>query len=1187
MLKVYFIGYGGHAHYAEALRPIINELEMTLTTIHEWENADVKWNLSTWREELNKADIVICPTDPGKFGAKSANKLTQALSMGKPVICSSLDAYKKLQEDHGECCLFADTPEEWKEQLKKLRDDPQLRSSLSQKGLIASKDYHIDRIGEKWVKVILNLDKVDIVIPTYKNLRGLQHCIDSIRKCTDIKYRIIVVNNGNSEELHKYLEQQGDLTYIRKAPLNFAQAVNEGIRAGSSKYVMILNDDVIVSKGWLKTLVDTCNGSVGAVGPLSNCDMGWLHQYKVNVQGVDLLPGLNTFEQIEPIIPDIYEFKSPFNETPDREWVAFYCTLIPREVLNKTGLLNEEFTNSGEDVDLCYRIKKQGFKIVQNFNSFVFHFGAVSRKMLEQENPGSYHEADKKTNNHLHYLWNRKSVMIYSGPAWEAWNFNSMETTGIGGSEVWQTWLSRKLSELGYRVTVFADTRQGELRDGDVLWLPYTDYNRWSEQHWTDYAILSRTTDPLRIPLRAGKVYIQIHDVWMLSDRNQLFADKVTKYCALSDWHLNFASDYHSIPKEKMAIMANGIDFNRFDSVQVERNPYRLHWSSSWDRGLDNVLYLWPYIKQAVPEAELHCFYGTFNWRQSCLMKNDQEGLKKIAELEETVKQPGVFTYDRVSQKVLAEEIKKASLWFYPSWFSETFCCLPGTNVNTLIGYKDIETIEKGDFVYTHKGCYKEVTKVMSREVNGVVYEFRVRYLKDKLSVTGEHPLLIAKKDEIKCLRSPNACNKIGEKCKEGHCYYNKHGKKYYTSHSCRKLDEAIIPKWLDAHDVKSGDYSVYPINKNACFPGKFSDYLKSDKLFGNVVISGKARRGRPNEIDDFVIDQDFMEFCGWYVSEGCSTQSAVLFALNQKEEKEAIFIESQIRRLGLVVRREHIKDTKSMNVVTFSVILGRFLKDNFGDGAKNKYVPEWVKNLDKSFLKFFLKGVLKGDASVKRGCIVIESAGEKLVMDLFECLLKFGCISSLYNALKPKIYKEKGKIKRDPIVNLPAFRLACSMSQNISLFNFMGFNAIKSQKNSIHGFFDGDYVYLPVKVSKKIYIGKVYNLEVKDDNSYVANGVVVHNCITGVEAQYSGVPVICNKYAGVITTFGDSAVMLGNGDAWWPYTKEGREAFLSETVSMLKDRSKWQEWSDKGRENAKRYSWENCALRWKKLFDE
>lgn len=79
--------------------------------------------------------------------------------------------------------------------------------------------------------------------------------------------------------------------------------------------------------------------------------------------------------------------------------------------------------------------------------------------------------------------------------------------------------------------------------------------------------------------------------------------------------------------------------------------------------------------------------------------------------------------------------------------------------------------------------------------------------------------------------------------------------------------------------------------------------------------------------------------------------------------------------------------------------------------------------------------------------------------------------------------------------------------------------------------------------------------------------------------------PVIANKYAGLITSLGDSAILLGNGDAWWPYSKEGREAFLDETLSILEDKNKWTNWSERGFQNTKKYSWKNVALMWQKLF--
>lgn len=671
-LDVRFFGYGGHAHLAEALRPVLEKLEMNLVTIHEWSNADVQWNLQTWVDELRKADIIILPADVKSFPAKSNNKLTQAMSLGKPVICSSLPAYIEIEKRYPECCLFADNPEEWEEQLLRLRNSPDYRIEISKRALEASQEFHIDRIGVKWIDLIKGLKVItDIVIPSYNNPRGLKLCIESIRQCTPEPHRVIVVNNGDNQEIHDYLSGQSDVTYIKKGRLNFAQAVNAGIKAGAGQYVMILNDDVIVSKGWLSTLIGSCKENVGIVGPLSNCDYGWLHTNPLTISGVELKPGLNTYEEIEPIVEDIYNFRSPYFDVPARDWVAFYCTLIRRDVLTKTGLLNEEYTNSGEDVDLCRRIVKMGYQIIQNYQSFVFHFGAVSRKALEKEDPGSYQEADKKTQNLLAKKWGRKSVMIYSGPSWEKWDFRNLEK-GIGGSEIWQIWVARELSNLGYRVISFADCNE-RISDGDIEWIPYTEYPVWIDQNWVDFTILSRTVDPLDLPLRSGKVFIQIHDVFMLSQKEKTHMDRVTKYCALSQWHIDFVSDYHKIPKDKIALTANGIDFKRFDNIKVKRNPYRFHWSSSLDRGLDNVLYLWPFIKKEIPEAELHVYYGILNWKEACKLRNDQDGLKKIEEIEANMKQPGIFNHGRKGQKELAEEICKASILLYPGWFSETF----------------------------------------------------------------------------------------------------------------------------------------------------------------------------------------------------------------------------------------------------------------------------------------------------------------------------------------------------------------------------------------------------------------------------------------------------------------------------------------------------------------------------------
>ena len=163
---------------------------------------------------------------------------------------------------------------------------------------------------------------------------------------------------------------------------------------------------------------------------------------------------------------------------------------------------------------------------------------------------------------------------------------------------------------------MMCDCPEPGTKDGNIEYWHYSQYADYVDQYWIDYFISSRTTDTLKFPVRAGKIYVMIHDIFLLSDRYTLYPEKVTKYCVLSKWHWDFVKSYHGITDDKLALTANGIDFDRFDNIEVERNPYRLHWTSSWDRGLDTLLYLFDFIKAKIPKLELHIYYGFENWEK-------------------------------------------------------------------------------------------------------------------------------------------------------------------------------------------------------------------------------------------------------------------------------------------------------------------------------------------------------------------------------------------------------------------------------------------------------------------------------------------------------------------------------------------------------------------------------------------
>jgi glycosyltransferase involved in cell wall biosynthesis len=138
---------------------------------------------------------------------------------------------------------------------------------------------------------------------------------------------------------------------------------------------------------------------------------------------------------------------------------------------------------------------------------------------------------------------------------------------------------------------------------------------------------------------------------------------------------------------DKCFVVGNGLDASRFDGAEV-RGEHRFVYASSPDRGLEQALNYWPKIKEALPDAEFHIYYGWQNYER---MNAPREYQRHIMELAQ---QPGVVWRGRVGQQQLAKELMQSSVLFYPGphTFNETFCiaaleaqaagCVPVTRDN-------------------------------------------------------------------------------------------------------------------------------------------------------------------------------------------------------------------------------------------------------------------------------------------------------------------------------------------------------------------------------------------------------------------------------------------------------------------------------------------------------------------------
>ena len=709
-----YLGMGGNSNLVTSyLRDVIEATGYKLVVVTEWENADIKWDLETWQGVLNTADVVLCPQRTNVQPAKSNNKATQAMAMGLPVVASDLQAYREVIKNgfNGYLCTGKD---QWRAALTALHN-PAKRAQVGLNAKDSVGNYTLEAVASKWMQAATELhavrsqpqqaapapqavvpaasrEAVPIIIPVYNEVEYLKLCLDSISMNTTYPYNVVLSDAGSDAETWAYLNTLKGYT-ILGAPgqrRNFSEACNEGIRASSGKYFILLNSDTIVSKGWLEPLVDQMNngGRIASCGVLSNCDRGWLHGVEgktpvypmrlVNA-GIELVPGMKR-EQIVPYLDELSQFmawsnqqhKGKFTAQP---WVAAYATIYARCAVEEVGLLDTEFRNGCEDLDHCMRLAKMGYTSGQRIDSFVFHHGGVSRGAYQQEDRATYDVEDKYNHERYAKKWAKKRIAIYTGPAWEKWNRGTVDS-GMAGSETWAAELSAEFSKMGFDVTLFNDCpTDGEVDRDGVTYRHFSKYAEWAQYLFVDYLILSRSCELIKqVHSHAGRADVMCHDIWLSQDPNYDKRDwMVSKFACLSDWHEEFFGQHHKVPKTKIMRTCNGVREELYAGADITAKRNSAVYSSSPDRGLYQLLQMLPRIRASVPDFELFVAYGFHNWLSAAQARNNPRELQMIGELQEMMRQPGVTYLDRVDKTTLAHYQKESKVWLYPTWFTETF----------------------------------------------------------------------------------------------------------------------------------------------------------------------------------------------------------------------------------------------------------------------------------------------------------------------------------------------------------------------------------------------------------------------------------------------------------------------------------------------------------------------------------
>jgi O-antigen biosynthesis protein len=237
---------------------------------------------------------------------------------------------------------------------------------------------------------------VDIVVPIHNAFEEVKCCLESLVENTKDNYSIIAVNDGSDPALEQYLEAFSTIhprcrIIHNDTPKGYTRAANQGLKASSGDYAILLNSDTVVASGWLEALIE-CGQSdphIGVLGPLSNAASFQSVPERRTAEGdwaVNSLPVGFSVEDMARLVSRLSQ-----REFPRVPFVNGFCYVIKRSVIETIGYLDEETfpQGYGEENDYSLRARDAGFELAVADQAFVFHsksksFGHDRRKELSR-----------------------------------------------------------------------------------------------------------------------------------------------------------------------------------------------------------------------------------------------------------------------------------------------------------------------------------------------------------------------------------------------------------------------------------------------------------------------------------------------------------------------------------------------------------------------------------------------------------------------------------------------------------------------------------------------------------------------------------------------------------------------------------------------------------------------------------
>jgi GT2 family glycosyltransferase len=250
--------------------------------------------------------------------------------------------------------------------------------------------------------------KIAVIIINWNSYLHSKNCLRSLNETNLKDFDTILIDNASSDGSAEKLKHEFNnlLIFTTSSNLGFSCANNLGIQFALDRqyeYILMLNNDVFVDQNFiyhLKNYLDF-HPDVGAVQP-----MIYHHPERTRIWN-----GGGSFNSI--LAKSFSNTRFDSNLLPRQvDWISGCAFMVRASVLRKTGLFNEKYFVYHEDVDLSFRIRGAGYKLIYIPLSIIYHIGGGSINSIKKQKEG-YQISE------VHYYNTRNQIWIIR--TWIKW----------------------------------------------------------------------------------------------------------------------------------------------------------------------------------------------------------------------------------------------------------------------------------------------------------------------------------------------------------------------------------------------------------------------------------------------------------------------------------------------------------------------------------------------------------------------------------------------------------------------------------------------------------------------------------------------------------------------------------------------------------------------------------------------